>query len=302
VRALTQSFRKTQRLPNWFVIRPVPEAFHDVQLALRKHGLRSICEEAHCPNLPECWGEAKTATFLLMGDVCTRTCKFCYVKSGKPVPLDPTEPSRLADAVEESGFDYVVLTSVNRDDLPDGGAGHFAQCVRAIKERKSSVLVEVLIPDFKQDENALQTIIDARPDVIAHNLETVRRLQKTARDFRASYGQSLDVLRFVKEKQPNAYTKTSLMLGMGETADELVETFTDLRAAGVSILTLGQYLQPSAYHLPVVEYVHPDAFRKLREVALGKGFVFVAAGPFVRSSYRAAEVFVKSVRHASLSC
>ena len=233
-----------------------------------------------------------------MGDVCTRTCKFCYVRSGKPQPLDPEEPRRIAAAVVEAGFDYVVLTSVNRDDLPDGGAAHIARCIQEIKKQKPSLLVEVLIPDFQENTEALTTIMNAHPTVIAHNLETVERLQKTVRDPKASYQQSLHVLRFVKK--PNTYTKTSLMLGLGETEEEIIQTCSDARSQGVDFVTLGQYLRPSIHHLPVAEYITPEKFQDLKKKIEDLGFLFVAAGPFVRSSYRAGEAFVQRLKHESI--
>lgn len=284
-----------QRKPDWFVIRPQVNSFQDVKLLLKKHGLSSICEEAHCPNLPECWGESKTATFLLMGDTCTRACKFCYVKSGMPLPLDASEPVRLADAVVDAGFEYVVLTSVNRDDLSDGGARHFAECIRAIKRRNSDILVEVLTPDFNGDVASLKTIVDAKPDVFAHNIETVERLQRSVRDVRAGYAQSLAVLKYVKSVGSSIITKSSIMLGLGESVAEVVQAWRDLRGVGVDLLTIGQYLQPSPHHFPVREFVRPEMFEELRQMALNEGFLFVASGPFVRSSYRAGEVFVRGV-------
>ncbi len=284
-----QEFARVSHKPEWFTIKPKPHAFEGIKKILARHGLHSVCEEAHCPNLPECWGEAKTATFLLMGDVCTRACRFCYVKSGKPAALDASEPKKVADAIVESGFEYVVLTSVNRDDLRDGGASHFAACISEIKQKNKKLVVEVLIPDFQGKMADVQKIIDAGADVIAHNIETVERLQSKVRDRRASYQQSVAVLKYVKSSSPATYTKSSIMLGMGETEKEIAQSFDDLRAAGVDILTLGQYLQPSSIHYPVVEYVKPEKFENLKALALSKGFKFVAAGPFVRSSYRAGE-------------
>ncbi len=297
---LQKPFTILDHKPSWFTIQPKPHAFQHIKNILHKHNLHSICEEAHCPNLPECWGQAKTATFLLMGDTCTRTCKFCHVRSGKPQQLDPEEPQRVAAAVTEAGFDYVVLTSVNRDDIPDGGAAHLASCIRAIKTQNPALFVEVLIPDFQGNKESLKTIMHAHPDVIAHNLETVERLQTTARDHRANYWQSLNVLSFAKTK--STYTKTSLMLGLGETEDEIIQTCKDARAQGVDFITLGQYLPPSIHHLPVVTYVSPEIFQDLKEKIKHLGFLFVAAGPFVRSSYRAGELFIRGLKHESIRC
>jgi lipoic acid synthetase len=231
---------------------------------------------------------------MLMGEVCTRACRFCHVKSGHPEPLDPEEPARLAEAVAELGLRYLVVTSVDRDDLPDGGAGHFAAAIRELKRRCPQTLVEVLIPDFQGDERRLDTILEAGPDVVAQNLETVRRLTHPVRDPRAGYEQTLRVLEHLKAAYPAGTTKTSLMLGLGEERAELGEAFRDLRQVGVDVLTLGQYLQPSPWHLPVARFVSPAEFDELRLEAEAAGFLYVAAGPLVRSSYRAAEFFMEA--------
>jgi lipoic acid synthetase len=311
------------RKPDWLKSRPPSgERFTEIKSILRDHDLHTVCEEANCPNLGECWSGADganappddeaadaaehgtatdspgghgTATFMLMGDRCSRGCNFCDVETGGMESLDPDEPANVADAVAEIGLDYVVLTSVDRDDLDDQGAGHFAETIRAIKRRDESILVEVLIPDFQGEERLVRQIIDAEPDVIAHNVETVPRLQWPVRDRRAGYEQSLSVLRQV-DRESDIYTKTSLMLGVGEYAHEVYRTLRDLRAVGVDVVTLGQYLQPSRSHLEVSEYVHPDAFDTWERVAEEElDFRYCASGPMVRSSYRAGELFVESV-------
>jgi lipoyl synthase len=239
---------------------------------------------------------------MLMGEVCTRACRFCHVKVGAPPPLDPEEPENLARAVKALALEYIVVTSVNRDDRPDGGASHFASAIQALRRESPRTTVEVLIPDFKGVERDLTTVAEARPHVVAHNIETVERLTPTVRDRRAAYRQSLRVLRYLKDRPERLYTKSSIMVGLGETEDELVQTFRDLREAGVDVLTLGQYLQPSQYHLRVARFVPPADFDRYKQVAETMGFLYVAAGPLVRSSYRAAEFFMKGLmeqgRHA----
>ncbi|MFD1586739.1 lipoyl synthase [Halorientalis brevis] len=287
------------RKPDWLKMRPPSgERFTDIKETLRDHDLHTVCEEANCPNLGECWSGRDgpgTATFMLMGDRCSRGCNFCDVQTGGMEPLDPEEPANVADAVAEIGLDYVVLTSVDRDDLPDQGAGHFAETIRQIKDRNPGILVEVLIPDFQGDPDLVRKIVDAEPDVIAHNVETVERLQWPVRDRRAGYEQSLSVLRQV-HRESDIYTKTSLMLGVGEYDHEIYQTLRDLRAVGVDVVTLGQYLQPSRSHLEVSDYVHPDAFDTWQRVAEEElDFLYCASGPMVRSSYRAGELFVESV-------
>jgi len=277
---------------------PSGQRFADIKSTLRDRNLHTVCEEANCPNLGDCWSGRYgpgTATFMLMGDRCSRGCNFCDVETGGMEPLDPDEPTNVAEAVAEIGLDYVVLTSVDRDDLPDQGAGHFAQTIREIKERDPSILVEVLIPDFQGEPDLVQKIIHAEPDVIAHNIETVDRLQWPVRDRRANYDQSLDVLRQV-DRESDIYTKTSLMLGVGEYDHEIYQTLSDLRNVNVDIVTLGQYLQPSRSHLDVFEYVHPDAFDTWQAVAEDElGFLYCASGPMVRSSYKAGELFVDAL-------
>jgi lipoic acid synthetase len=288
------------RKPEWLKMRPPSgKRFTEIKQTLRDHDLHTVCEEASCPNMGECWsgadGSAGTATFMLLGDRCSRGCNFCDVQTGGMEALDEDEPENVASAVTEIGLDYVVLTSVDRDDLPDQGAGHFARTIREIKRRDPDTLVEVLIPDFQGEEELVGKIIDAEPDVIAHNVETVERLQWPVRDRRAGYEQSLSVLEQAA-RESDAYTKTSLMLGVGEYHHEVYQTMRDLRSVGTDIVTFGQYLQPSRSHLEVSEFVHPDAFETYRRIAEEElDFLYCASGPMVRSSYRAGELFVESV-------
>lgn len=286
----------TERKPEWLRVRPPGgESYTHLKGLLRNLDLHTVCEEAHCPNVGECWGGG-TATIMLLGDLCTRGCRFCAVRSGNPHgALDLDEPRKVAEALADLGLTYVVLTSVDRDDLPDGGASHFARTIREIKARNPGILVEALIPDFQGDLDGVRTVVEAGPDVLDHNLETVRRLQAVARDRRAGYAQSLSVLRGAKTMQPSLFTKSSLMLGLGETREEVVQAMRDLRANGVDLLTLGQYLRPSEWHLPVHEYIAPEAFDDLRAVGEALGFAYVAAGALVRSSYRAGEFFLEKV-------
>lgn len=281
--------------PPWLKVKlPAGEQVAHLKQLLRQRNLYTVCEEAQCPNLGECW-QTGTATFMLMGDVCTRGCRFCAVKTGNPrKKLDATEPEKIAEAVAALNLDYVVLTSVNRDDLPDGGAGHFAQTIRAMKAAHPSVLVEVLIPDFMGDTQALDQILAAAPEVVAHNVETVARLTRQVRDQRATYRQSLQVLAYLKQQVPERYTKSALMLGIGETPAEIEQTLQDLRAHGVDIVTMGQYLQPSHKHLAVQEFVPPEQFAHWQSYAESLGFVYVAAGPLIRSSYKAGEYFIQN--------
>jgi lipoic acid synthetase len=285
-----------ERKPEWLRVRP-PSGENYVHLKglFRSLDLHTVCEEAHCPNVWECWGGG-TATIMLMGDTCTRGCHFCAVKSGNPHGiLDLDEPRKVAIALSDLDLTYVVLTSVDRDDLADGGASHFAKTVREIKDRRPDLLVEALIPDFQGDLEAVRSVVDAGVDVLDHNIETVERLQAVVRDRRANYGQSLRVLRGAKGMRDGLFTKSSIMLGLGETRDEVLETMRDLREADVDIVTLGQYLRPSDWHLPVREFVPPETFDQLREAGEAMGFAYVAAGPLVRSSYRAGEFFLEKV-------
>jgi lipoic acid synthetase len=261
--------------------------FEALRKTVREHRLSTVCEEAHCPNIGECWN-AGTATLLLMGSVCTRACRFCAVDTGNPRGwLDPEEPANAARTVALMGLGYVVLTSVDRDDLADGGAAHIAACVRAIKAMNPQTAVEALVPDFQGNEPDVETVVDSGIEVFAQNVETVERLTHPVRDPRAGYRQTLDVLAHAKRHRPAVLTKTSLMLGLGETADELLRTMDDLRAVGCDVLTLGQYLRPTANHLPVERFVTPEEFARLREQALARGFLECVSGPMVRSSYRA---------------
>jgi lipoic acid synthetase len=288
-----------RRKPDWLKMRPpAGERFTEIKSSLRDRDLHTVCEEANCPNMGECWSGRDgpgTATFMLLGDRCSRGCNFCDVQTGGMEALDPDEPTKVADAVAEIGLDYVVLTSVDRDDLPDQGAGQFAETVREIKRRDSSILVESLIPDFQGDPELVDRIVDAGPDVIAHNVETVERLQWPVRDRRAGYEQSLSVLEHVA-RESDVYTKTSLMLGLGEYDHEVYQTLSDLRQVDVDVVTFGQYLQPSRSHLDVFDYVHPDKFETWRQVAEGEfDFLYCASGPMVRSSYKAGELFVEAL-------
>jgi lipoic acid synthetase len=283
--------KKREPKPDWLRVRmPGGDRYEHVKRTLRELNLHTVCEEASCPNVGECWGGG-TATVMLMGDVCTRGCRFCDVSSGMPGPLDPLEPRHLAEAVGRLGLDYLVVTSVNRDELEDGGASHFAKAIEELRRAAPRTLVEVLTPDFQGSRDGLQMIVDARPTVAAHNLETVERLTPRVRDRRATYRQSLEVLEIYK--RGGMRTKSSLMLGLGETQGEVLQAMRDLRAVGCDILTLGQYLRPSDKHLPVEEFVRPEAFARLEREGLGLGFRFVAAGPLVRSSYKAGEYFIQ---------
>ena len=277
--------------PEWLRVRmPGGGRYEQVKRTLRELNLHTVCEEASCPNLGECWGGG-TATVMLMGDVCTRGCRFCDVSSGLPAPLDPLEPRHLAEAVGRLGLDYLVVTSVNRDELEDGGASHFAQAIVELRRAAPKTLVEVLTPDFQGSREALQMIVDAQPTVAAHNVETVERLTPRVRDRRATYRQSLDVLDFYKRS--GMRTKSSIMLGLGETHGEVITAMRDLRSVGCDILTLGQYLRPSEKHLAVEEFVRPELFSRLEREGLALGFRLVAAGPLVRSSYKAGEYFIQ---------
>ena len=282
--------------PQWLKV-PLPtgEEYFRIRRLLNSLNLVTVCQEAHCPNMAECWGGG-TATIMLMGDVCTRGCRFCNVKTGNPKGrLDKEEPVKVAEAISKMGLEYVVLTSVDRDDLPDEGAGHFAKTIRHLKHRVPDLLVEVLTPDFKGRRDCVKTILSADPDVFAHNVETVERLTPRVRDPRAGYRQSLNVLEMSKEEFPGIYTKSSIMLGLGETEEEIKSTLKDLRLIGCDVVTFGQYLRPKKRHLPVEEYVTPEKFNEWKEYALQMGFLYVASGPLVRSSYRAGELFMKAL-------
>ena len=281
--------------PVWLRVRPpAGENYTNVKQSLRMLNLHTVCEEARCPNISECWGTG-TATIMIMGDICTRGCRFCAVNSGKPFLLDAGEPERVAKAIKEWGLRYVVITSVCRDDLEDGGAEHIAKTIKAIKLLCPTTIVESLIPDFKGNESSIKEIVKSQPKVISHNIETVSRLTPKVRDARASYEQSLLVLKKIKDINSLIYTKSSLMLGLGESENEVIQTIKDLKSVGASILTIGQYLQPTPKHLPVIEFISPNKFNWFREIAEQMGFVYVASGPLVRSSYRAGEFFLKNL-------
>ena len=275
-----------RRHPDWIKVRaPGGEGFAATKRAVQELALHTVCEEAHCPNLAECWGH-KTATFMLLGDVCTRNCGYCAVAHGRPVAVDPLEPARVAEGVARLGLRHVVVTSVDRDDLEDGGAGHFAATARAIKQRVPECAVEVLTPDFKGDLGALAQVVDSPINVFNHNVETVPRLYRRARPG-GQYARALALLRGAKRRRPALLTKTGLMLGLGEAREEIQCVLSDLAEVGCDIVTLGQYLQPSRQHLPVERYVPPAEFAEVREMALGLGFRHVESGPLVRSSYHA---------------
>lgn len=277
-----------ERKPEWIKARwPGGERFMEVKRLLRENELHSVCEEARCPNIGECFNSG-TATFMILGDICTRACGFCDVTSGKPIGLDLLEPLRLAQSVETLGLDYAVITSVNRDDLADGGSSIFAACIRAIRHRTPSCQVEVLIPDFEGNEAALRTVVEAGPVVLNHNTETVPRLYPRVRP-KGRYPRSLELIQRVKAIDPSMTTKSGIMVGLGEEFEEVVQTMTDLREHGCDLLTVGQYLRPSMKHLPVERYWHPDEFEALTEVGNRLGFTHVEAGPLVRSSYHAGE-------------
>jgi lipoic acid synthetase len=283
------------RKPPWLRIRMQrSEAFAAVQKTVQEHHLATVCAESHCPNMGECWSNG-TATIMLMGAVCTRACRFCAVDTGNPGGwLDAREPANAARSVQLMDLRYVVLTSVDRDDIADGGAAHYAACVRAIRELNPTTAVEALTPDFCGNEDAVATVVNSGLQVYAQNLETVERLTRRVRDPRAGYQLTLDVLGHAKRTRPELLTKSSLMVGLGETVDEVGQAMRDLRGQGVDILTLGQYLRPTANHLPVEEYVHPDQFAAYREQGLELGFTEVASGPLVRSSYRADRILEKN--------
>ncbi len=283
-----------QRKPDWLKVKaPGGPNYSRIKGTLRDRRLYTVCEEAHCPNVGECW-DGGTATFMIMGDLCTRGCRFCAVKTSKKgILLDPDEPKKVSDSIGIMNLEYVVVTSVNRDDLPDGGSSHFAKVIEQAKADHPDLIVEVLTPDFLGNCDQVATVAEAKPDVFAHNIETVRRLTPKVRDPRAGYDQSLKVLAFVHQKYPRIFTKSSLMLGLGERDEEVLETMHDLRHSGVSFLTLGQYLQPTKKHLDVEEFVVPEKFDYLKKWGETFGFETVASGPLVRSSYKAGEFFIQ---------
>jgi len=276
--------------PSWLKMKiPSGENYLKVRKTLQKYNLHTVCEEASCPNISECWGVG-TATIMIMGDVCSRGCKFCNVETGKPFELDSEEPQHVAEAIKDWNLRYVVITSVCRDDLPDEGSEHFARTIQCIKSECPNTVVESLIPDFSGNEKFIETIVKAKPNVIGHNVETVKRLSPSIRDLRANYNQSLKVLKYVKELDSSIFTKSSLMLGLGESEEEILQTAQELRDVDVDIITLGQYLQPSLSHLPVKEFVTPEKFYQLKLDLKKLEFLHVESGPFVRSSFRASDV------------
>ena len=289
------------RKPDWLKIKiPSGEDYLRVKKTLRTYNLNTVCEESSCPNVSKCW-ESGTATIMIMGNMCTRVCRFCDVSSGRPSPLDPDEPKRVAEAIKQWNLRYIVITSVCRDDLEDSGAAHFAKTIKSVKLSCPNTIVEPLIPDFNYDSDSIKKIIESEPEVVSHNIETVRRLSSKVRDSRATYDQSLSVLKKIKEINPKIYTKSSFMVGHGETKEEVIQTASDLKSANVDVITAGQYLQPSLNHLPVVEYVHPEKFASYQKIFEEMGFLHVVVGPFVRSSFQAADFIekIKSVKRST---
>jgi lipoic acid synthetase len=284
--------------PEWLKVRvPGSPNYLRLRQIMRELSLHTVCEEAQCPNIGECWGHG-TATFMILGDICTRACAYCAVAHGRPAPLDPEEPERVANAIRTLGLNYVVITSVDRDDVADGGASIFADTIRRTRALVPDCRIEVLIPDFQGDEGALRVVLDARPDVLNHNTETVPRLYRMARSG-GRYARTLELLDRSRRYAPDVPTKTGVMVGLGEEQRELVDTFRDLRSVGCQILTIGQYLRPTPAHAPIARYYHPDEFRELKTIALELGFVRVDSGPLVRSSYHAEEAASSLVkRHA----
>lgn len=282
--------------PGWLKIRPpAGEKYLELKKLLGDLNLYTVCQEAKCPNVAECWGGG-TATFMLMGDTCTRGCRFCAVKTGNPRgKIDEQEPKKVAYAISKLGLRYVVITSVDRDDLPDHGSGHFAETIANLKKHDPELMIEVLTPDFLGNREWISKIVEAAPDVYAHNIETVERLTPKVRDPRATYKQTLQVLSLVKEVDPKRYTKSSIMLGLGEEDAEVLQTLKDLRSVGCDVVTFGQYLQPTPRHLKVKEYVTPEKFSFWKKTADELGFLYVASGPLVRSSYRAGEFFMEGI-------
>jgi lipoic acid synthetase len=286
------------RRPDWIRVRaPDGESYQEIRQLMRSKSLHTVCEEARCPNMGECWGRNGTATFLILGDVCTRSCRFCDVKTGRPAPLDWDEPERVAQAVQAMNLRHVVITSVNRDEREDGGAPIFAGCIRCIRELQPGCSIEVLVPDFRGNEAALRVVMDARPDILNHNVETVRRLFRQVQP-QDRYEWAEATLRNAKNLDPQVVTKSGIMVGLGETFDEVVATMADLRDWEVDILTVGQYLQPSRQHIPISRYYTPAEFEELKAIGYGMGFGWVESAPLVRSSYNAeAQADALSVRH-----
>ncbi|MCB9027210.1 MAG: lipoyl synthase [Bdellovibrionaceae bacterium] len=290
------STKTKQPKPEWIKVKaPAGENYLEIKDMMKKLNLATVCQEARCPNIAECWGGG-TATFMLMGEVCTRGCRFCSVKTGNPKgAIDNEEPEKVGFSIAKMNLDYVVLTSVDRDDLPDQGANHFARTVSTIKAQRPQLIVEVLTPDFCGQTELIAEVVKAGPDVFAHNIETVRSLQKKIRDPRANYDQSLEVLKIAKRLNPERYTKTSIMLGLGESAEEIKESLEDLRSVDCDVVTFGQYLQPAKHKLKVEKFYTPEEFLFWQKYAENMGFLYVASGPLVRSSYRAGEFFMKGI-------
>ncbi|MCL4869033.1 MAG: lipoyl synthase [Anaerolineae bacterium] len=284
--SISEAPPQPRRRPEWIKVRvPGGESYDTLKTLMRSKQLHTVCEEAHCPNIGECWG-AGTATFLIMGDICTRSCGFCDIKTGRPLPLDWAEPERVAQAVKSMNLKHVVITSVNRDERQDGGAPIFAGCIQRIRELQPGCSIEVLIPDFKGSWDALKIVMDARPEILNHNVETVPRLFKKVQP-QDKYEWAMATLSNAKQMDSEVLTKSGIMLGLGEQYDEIVAVMHDLRQCGVDILTVGQYLQPSKQHLPIEKYYHPDEFASLKQLGYEMGFRWVESGPLVRSSYRA---------------
>lgn len=295
VKATSKEAQERLKKPSWLRIKMKDGGvYNTTKKIVHEHKLSTVCEEAMCPNISECWNSG-TATIMLMGDTCTRACRFCAVNTGNPKGwLDENEAKNTAESVKLMGLKYLVLTSVNRDDLDDGGAGHYAEVVKRVKAENADVSVEALTPDFQGDLKSIETVVDSGISVFAQNVETVKRLTHPVRDPRATYEQTLAVLKHAKEYKPDVLTKTSIMLGLGETEEEIIEAMDDLRAVNCDILTFGQYLQPTEHHLPVIRYVTPDEFDKYRQWGLERGFLEVVSGALVRSSYRAEQVLMKN--------
>ena len=292
-----------KKKPDWIRSKIVDsQIFFKTKEVVNKNNLHTVCQEANCPNITECWSK-KHATFMIMGDTCTRGCAFCDVKTGKPSPLDELEPFKVSKAVKELELNHVVITSVDRDDLDDGGANHFKEVVLEVKKNNPNTTIEVLTPDFLKKGNAYEKVVEANPDVFNHNIETVPSLYLKVRPG-SRYFTSLELLKMVKNKNPHLFTKSGIMLGLGEDKDEVIQVMDDLRMANVDFLTIGQYLQPSVKHFPLNRYVHPDEFNELKNIALSKGFLLVSSSPLTRSSYHADEDFkiLKEARDKSLEC
>lgn len=286
---MATEIKELPKRPDWLKVRiPTGPRYIELKTMMREKELHTVCEEARCPNIGECWGHG-TATFMILGDVCTRACRYCAVTSGRPTTLDLTEPRRVAETVRSMGLQHAVVTSVDRDDLPDGGASLFAATIRKIHQLNPDCAVEVLTPDFQGKLEAIRIVLGAQPEIFNHNIETVRRVFPSVRPGRSRYDTSLEVLRMARELNANGLTKSGLMVGLGESYDEIVQTMRDLRAVDVDILTIGQYLQPTGKHVVIDRYYHPDEFARLREDGFALGFSHVESGPLVRSSYHAHE-------------